>query len=661
MNTSLVRYVLDPTGTNPDNLVVGEPHTLSDLRNRVIAPVFGAFFTEGCSVVDTDNNNRVLIRGIDYVFAELYQSLTLKFGKEVCGLIIVINRDVGSHVKVTYQAVGSQYVTSAEGLKNLLEELSDTEFSNSYFDIRNRPDAFVPSPHVHDLGDGYGFEFLVYALEKIRNAIIWADMRAIDSLMTQVFDFLENLQRNLNYRIDTEILAALFEFKRSLTKASIGLGNVQNLGIATIQQGRDLANPDYNLPSNNEDKYITMVALSGFKEVLYNQMVAIGTTNLGRGFGVLAIPLKTVIASMPNGARIMIDAYETTKSTNSPLDIEVYPDPSKGKVRWTIVKVSNNATDRGGVLIAFNMSTGEMYSGQMRALPNGFSIKWKRYLTEDDATGFLDALIEHMEHPGDPHKTRKYHVGLGDVENLPVASREDIVCRKPVRKYVTYDGMLLFFKSFLTGVSTIDDIEEDPNSPSAMERYQMIFAPCGPCGGYGGTPVTSPPTTAPPVRPRGELLTSYCMGYKRVGRYADGFGGSYEETITELSRDCGWDGNDWSARGSLLETYCETFEKVGKYADGAGGFYTRTIAINSPDCGYVAKYIGTYEIADITNETILGIGFSFTDRTDPLATVTLFDELNNPLCMIYPQPGEGHTIQINDAAGQLIGYAMNPE
>jgi hypothetical protein len=128
MNTSLVRYVLDPTGTNPDNLVVGEPHTLSDLRNRVIAPVFGAFFTEGCSVVDTDNNNRVLIRGIDYVFAELYQSLTLKFGKEVCGLIIVINRDVGSHVKVTYQAVGSQYVTSAEGLKNLLEELLEQDF-----------------------------------------------------------------------------------------------------------------------------------------------------------------------------------------------------------------------------------------------------------------------------------------------------------------------------------------------------------------------------------------------------------------------------------------------------------------------------------------------------------------------------------------------------
>lgn len=660
MNTSLVRYVLDPTGTNPDNLVLGEVHTLSDLRNRVIAPVYGAFYTDGAQIIDVGNNNRPLIRGIDYVFAELYQSLTLKFGKEICGLMIVINKDVSSNVKINYQTVGSQYVRSAEGLKNLLEELSDTEFSNSYFDIRNRPDAFVPSPHVHDLGDGYGFEFLVYALEKIRNAIIWADMRAIDSLMTQVYDFLENLMRSLNHRIDTEILSALFAFRRTLTKEYIGLGNVQNLGIATIQQGRDIANPEYTLPSNNEDKYISIQALSGFKEILYNHMVAIGTTNIGRGFGVLVVPLKTAIASMPNGARIMLDTFENVKATNSLLDYEVYPDPSKTKVRWTIVKISNNATDRGGVLVAFNMTTGEMYSGLMKVLPNGFSIRWKRYLTESDAEGFLDALIEHMEHPGDPHKTRKYHIGLGDVENLPVATREDIVCRKPVRKYVTYDGMLLFFKSFLTGVSTIDDIEEDPDSPSAMERYQMIFAPCGPCGGYNATPVTAPPTTTPPVRPRGELLTSYCIGYKRIGRYADGFGGSYEETITEQSRDCGYDGNDFEPRGSLFETYCEQFEKIGKYADGAGGYYTRTIMINAPDCGYIPAYYGTYEIRDITGELLMGYGFSFTDVPDPAATVTLLDEVNNPLCLIYPTAGAGHTVQITDSSGNLIGYAINP-
>ena len=82
--------------------------------------------------------------------------------------------------------------------------------------------------------------------------------------------------------------------------------------------------------------------------------------------------------------------------------------------------------------------------------------------------------------------------------------------------------------------------------------------------------------------------------------------------------------------------------------------------INAPDCGYIPAYYGTYEIRDITGELLMGYGFSFTDVPDPAATVTLLDEVNNPLCLIYPTAGAGHTVQITDSSGNLIGYAINP-
>ena len=661
MTQLTIRYALDTTGVNPDNLVSGERHTLSDLRNRIIAPVNGAFFTDGFTIKDTVTG-RTLVRGTDYVFAELYQTLTIKYGKEICGLAIITNTEVNALVEISYQALGDVYSRSATTLKNLLEEVSSSEYSKSLTDIRNKPVTFIPSPHVHDLGDGTGFEYLIYALERIRNAIVWADMTAVDSLSARIDDFIKELTQTLYHRLDNEVIGKLLEFKRSFTKAMINLGNVQNLGVATEAQGRAIAAVDYVSPSVNEDKYITLKALGAFKEAMYNQVVMSGLTNLGKSYGVLVAPQRNALASLPNGSVVLFDSQENTVSANQSFDIDAYPDSSKTKARWSIFKVTNNPTDRGGVLMGFNMATGEMYSGLMTALANGYSISWKRYLTESDSQGFMDAFIDHLEFEGDPHKTKPHHIGLGDVENLPVATREDIVCRKPVRKYMTYDGLLLWMKAFMTGVSTLSEIDEDDTTPSALQRYQMIFAPCGPCGGGVTVPSATPAPTERPVDPRGKLLTSYCIEFARYGRYADGFGSSYEAVIEALSKDCGYVNDDNPERGTLLGYVCDGFNRNGKYADGNGGFYLTLLEANSVHCGFVAKYTPTYQIQRHTDGSVLGYGFAVGAATpiDPAATVTLRDSMDVALCLIYPDSAGDHTVMVSDVAGTLIGYAIDP-
>lgn len=661
MTQLTIRYALDTTGVNPDNLVAGERHTLSDLRNRIIAPVNGAFYTDGFIIKDK-TSGRILVRGTDYVFAELYQTLTIKYGKEICALVVVTNTEVSSDVEITYQAVGDVYSRSSLPLKDLLEEISSNDYSKSLTDIRNKPTTFIPSPHVHDLGDGMGFEYLIYALERIRNAIVWADQAAVDSLMARIDDYLKELTNSLYHRVDNEIVGKLLEFKRSFTKAMINLSNVQNLGIATEAEGRAIGAVDYRPPSVNEDKYITLKALAGFKEALYNQVVMSGLTNLGKSYGTLVAPQRMAYASLPNGSVVLVDSQENTVAANQQFDIDAYPDSSKTKVRWTIMKVANNPTDRGGTLLGFNMSNGDMYSGIMVALANGYSITWKRYLTENDSEGFLDAFIDHLEYEGDPHKTKPHHIGLGDVENLPVATREDIVCRKPVRKYMTYDGLLLWMKAFMTGVSTLGEIDEDDTTPSALQRYQMIFAPCGPCGAGVTVPSATPAPTERPVEPRGKLLTAYCIQFTRYGRYADGYGGSYEAVMEEYSKDCGFVDNNNPERGTLLGYVCEGFSRNGKYADGNGGFYLTVLEVNSPSCGYVAKYVPTYQIQRHTTGAVIGYGFAIgsTTPSDPAATVTLRDDMDVALCLIYPFSGGDHTIQVTDVGGTVIGYAVDP-
>lgn len=665
MSATLIRYALDVTGVNPDNLVAGEPHTLVDKRVRAIAPQHGAIFREGVVLKEAETG-KILVVGVDYVFAGLSTTITQKLGKDVVTLILVINTEVRSNVELTCQVVGGHFSQNVDGLVQLLETRSDDEFSKSFWDIANRPTEFVPPPHTHDLGDGFGFEYVVYALEKIRNAIVWSDLTTIDTLFKSIDDFIANLTNLVNHRIDTELLASILEFKRSFTKELAGLGKVENLPKSDATDGRTYASKDFKVFAPKDNKYITTEALVAFKEVIYSQMVSSGLTSLGKAYGAIATPLLSVLTAMPNGARITLDSMNAVRNAGITFNAEVYPDITIPKTRWTIVKVSNNVADRGGIFMGFAMNTGQVYVGNLRITATAQLINWKKYMTEVESEAFMQKLLDHMAEPVDPHNTKAIDVGLGNVENLPVASREDIILRRPQRKYVTYDGLLLFMKAFMTGVKSVDEIDEDDTTPNAVARYQMIFAPCGPCvtnvDNFSTTPTPAPTEAA--VRPRGQLLSSYCIGFKRMGRYADGFGSSYEGLIEDKAADCGWvECADHPARGTLLQEFCDEMDMNAKYADGNGGFYVRVIEVNSTRCNFNPRYCPSYEIMAAStgseSPTLLGYGFSFLDNADPAATVTLRDVDDTPLCLIYPNSGPSHSVAVRDLNSNIIGYACN--
>lgn len=84
---------------------------------------------------------------------------------------------------------------------------------------------------------------------------------------------------------------------------------------------------------------------------------------------------------------------------------------------------------------------------------------------------------------------------------------------------------------------------------------------------------------------RGTLISTYCSGTTKMGKYADGVGGTYDQTIQTNSTDCGY--VPPPAAGTLLSTYCSGTTKMGRYANGSGGTYDQAIQTNSTECGYV--------------------------------------------------------------------------
>lgn len=185
MSLPLVRYQLDPTGINPDNAVVGEVKTLALTQVRTVAPTYGPFFTESLVIYD-NTNNRLLARGVDYQCVELLQTATAKFGKEIAALILIINPTVGGEVRMNYQVLGGLYQNNVDGIVDMYNTFLLDDRPVDWSNVLNKPYTYPPSLHNHLITDVYGFEPIIVALERIRNAIILSDVPAFEALIEWV-------------------------------------------------------------------------------------------------------------------------------------------------------------------------------------------------------------------------------------------------------------------------------------------------------------------------------------------------------------------------------------------------------------------------------------------------------------------------------------------
>lgn len=186
MPINAIALDLDTTGRNLDNKIIDEPHALSGRPTRSIAPQYGAFFSDSLEVMD---GVRTLSRGVDYQIVELHQEATLRYGKEIASVILIINPIVSSNPTITYQALGGHYSINDVSIANMYQSVINDQRPVDWTNVFNRPTEFTPAIHRHLLDDVYGFEPVVDYLERIKRAITLGQtdvlLSAVKGLLTR--------------------------------------------------------------------------------------------------------------------------------------------------------------------------------------------------------------------------------------------------------------------------------------------------------------------------------------------------------------------------------------------------------------------------------------------------------------------------------------------
>lgn len=191
-----IRYPLDLTGTSRDNLVLNELHTLKPTRVRAVALQNGAFYTASVVIRDVATA-RVLVVGQDYEFDNLYQMASEHAKAEVAAIIVITNTEVSNTISVDYQCIGGLYGYSTTAIMQQIEDLQLDNRKVEWGNIYNKPAVYPPAKHLHDIGDVYGFEYLVQAIQQLRHAIMVGDEGAHEN----IYRYIEKTVGNTSDRV----------------------------------------------------------------------------------------------------------------------------------------------------------------------------------------------------------------------------------------------------------------------------------------------------------------------------------------------------------------------------------------------------------------------------------------------------------------------------
>lgn len=172
MSKVIMQYPLDLFGTNTGNAVSRPIKLGTGTINRAFAFPTGPFFVDTLRIAPVNAPNQPLVRGTNYEAILLHPSLTkMVGGREIATAIVITKSSVPSDITVSAQIVGGPYAANVESIIQCVESLDLDDPTINFYELRNIPDEFAGAPAFRDLGDFFGFEYIVTLLSKLNDAI----------------------------------------------------------------------------------------------------------------------------------------------------------------------------------------------------------------------------------------------------------------------------------------------------------------------------------------------------------------------------------------------------------------------------------------------------------------------------------------------------------
>lgn len=246
-------FNLDLTGTNVNNRVIGEPHSLPVRRYRSIAPLYGPYYTESLIVTDA-SNSELLTKDIHYKCVDIVGIPTAQTGKEICTVLVITAPTVSSQVTITYQALGGGYEHNHEAIKKLIDNLLVDDRPVYWPSIINRPADFTPSHHLHAIGDVYGFEYLTSELERLRTSIMLGDERSHTDILNYIDSNINTIKSVVESAESSALIQAIAKANDAAVSSQTAISDVttldQNVSSALLELSNTVAL--YNTLADNQ-------------------------------------------------------------------------------------------------------------------------------------------------------------------------------------------------------------------------------------------------------------------------------------------------------------------------------------------------------------------------------------------------------------------------
>lgn len=411
----VIQLPLDLSGTAVTNKVTAELHIVAATGTRAFVTTRGPFYTRGM-VVRNKVTNAVLVPDVDYRPVHMFLEASLRAGQEICSVVIILPECRATDIEIDYQAIGGTYSASVSSIEDMIEGLDLDNRTVYWGDLIGAPEYFPPTAHLHDIGDLYGFEYLVAVLEQIRRAILLGDQAAFDE-MRQYVDLKDNELRALITSLDSQINDHINNVSNphQVTKAQVLLGSVENYGIATTAQATAGTANNVYMTALRTKEAITFQAVTPLNAHIARVDNPHGVTKAQVQLGsVVNYGLATTAQAQAGVGEAYMTATLTgaaiTALALAPLNAHIARQDNPHNTTKAQVQLGN----------VDNFATATNAQAQAGTATNLFMTPANTKALIDSAVG--SQFTAHINNTNNPHSVTKAQVLLGNVENYGIAS-----------------------------------------------------------------------------------------------------------------------------------------------------------------------------------------------------------------------------------------------
>jgi hypothetical protein len=412
----IIQYPFDSSGESLTNKVENERRTIALNTERAFVPEAGPFYTSSFKIWN-DETNEELRPVDDYILAQPFSQASIRTAKDVqCAIILKVQAPIS--VRYTYQVVGGEYSWNLQGLADLIAELDLDERPVKWGAVIGRPNAYPPAPHIHDIGDSFGWEYVVWQLERITNAILVGDEASHDELRQQMQTIRDQLQANidaLEAKVDEHIND--FDNPHQTTKAQVGLGLVDNFQTASPAEALAGVLGNRFMTPSLSNSLATRIATEEVAEHEARKDNPHEVTKAQTGLG--------NVDNFITATRAEAEAGTLNTRFMTPLRTKEAIDFIAGNLLQAHVNDTNNphitTKAQVGLGLVDNFQTATKAESEAGILNNRFMTP----LRTKEAINFIagNLINAHLADFGNPHQVTKTQVGLSNIPNAITRSR----------------------------------------------------------------------------------------------------------------------------------------------------------------------------------------------------------------------------------------------